>query len=214
MNDTLKTILENRYTTKVFDPDWPADEQKIQTLIETLRLAPSSINSQPWHFFVISNPDERARLAESAWENNKPKFCDASHLFVFCAKTQFDENDVHAIEELTAGVRGMEIDEERLNMLTSFVSGKPSEERNQWLKQQVYLAFGQFLLSSAILDLDVCPMEGFSTEMLDELMGLKSRGLTSVVLGLVGNHAEGDFNHPSRAPKVRFPKEQVVTEIR
>ncbi|MGY0218227.1 nitroreductase family protein [Endozoicomonadaceae bacterium StTr2] len=214
MSVDLARVLSSRYATKVFDADKPAAEEKIQQLIETLRLAPSSINSQPWHFYVISNPEEKRRLSQCAWDSNKAKFDDASHVFVFCGKTSYEVEDLQALEELVAEQRGTEVNQARVEFLGGFVNSMDETERKYWIRDQVYLAFGQFLLSCALLELDACPVEGFSREEMDELLGLKEKGLGSVVVGIVGHRHEDDFNTPVKASKVRYPMEQVVTEIR
>ncbi|HEY5717531.1 MAG TPA: nitroreductase family protein [Motiliproteus sp.] len=214
MIKTLQQALEQRYATKVFDPNGVADEAKIETLIETLRLAPSSINSQPWHLYVITNPDEKARIAAAAWDANQPKFRDGSHLFLFCAKTQFGAAEVREIETQVAAVRGGEVNEDRIAMMTNYVNSMDEAARAEWMKRQVYLLFGQFLLSCALLELDACPVEGFLPEKMDELMALPARGLTSVVIGVVGQRSSNDFNSLDKAAKVRFPRERFLTEVR
>jgi len=214
MIKTLQQALEQRYATKVFDPSGAADEAKIETLIETLRLAPSSINSQPWHLYLITNADEKARIAAAAWDANQPKFRDGSHLFVFCAKTAFGAAEIREIEQRVAEVRGGEVNEQRVAMMSNYVLGMSEAERGEWMKKQVYLMFGQFLLSCALLDLDACPVEGFVPQRLDELMALEARGLTSVVVGVVGQRSTDDFNGLDKAAKVRFPRERFLTEVR
>ncbi|TKB48865.1 NAD(P)H nitroreductase [Ferrimonas sediminicola] len=214
MINTLQQVLEQRYSTKVFDASQGADEQKVQALIDTLRLAPSSINSQPWQLFVISNPEEKARLAKAAWDYNQPKFHDASHLFVFCAKTEFGAEEVMELEQLVAEVRGTEVNQDRVALMTNYVEGMDPADRQEWLKKQVYLLFGQFLLSCGLLELDACPVEGFLPEDLDTLMGLEEKGLTSVVTALVGVRSNEDFNTLDKAAKVRIPRERFVTEVK
>ncbi|MBY5991435.1 nitroreductase family protein [Ferrimonas balearica] len=214
MITTLQQAQASRYSTKVFEAGAQVDPDKIDALIDTLCLAPTSINSQPWHLYVISNDEEKARLAEAAWDNNKPKFADGSHLFLFCAKTEFGEAEVRAIEQMVAQVRGGEVDEARVAMMTNYVNAMSPAERQEWMKRQVYLVFGQFLLSCALLDLDSCPVEGFLPEQMDPLLDLQAKGLTSVVAGVVGQRSETDFNTLDKAAKVRFARPQMVTEIR
>ncbi len=48
--DLLK-ITQTRYTTKAYDPSKKIPAEQFERLLEILRLAPSSINIQPWHFF-------------------------------------------------------------------------------------------------------------------------------------------------------------------
>ena len=62
-------IAKKRYTTKVYQPKKISDE-KIEELKEILRLAPSSINSQPWRFLFIS--DEKIRVGDPQHLNEDP----------------------------------------------------------------------------------------------------------------------------------------------
>ena len=213
MTVDIVKLLANRYSTKVFDPAKTADEEKIEILKETLRLAPSSINSQPWHFFVISNAEYRRKLVDVCWDSNKGKMTSASHIFIFAAKTDFTVDDVKKIEELTAEVRQQPVNEQRLNYLNNYVNTMDQTDRANWVKHQIYLPLGQLLLSAAMLDLDSCPIEGFHPEELDQLMGLKEKGLTSVAMVAIGHRDPEDFNQPDRMIKARFPMEEVLTEI-
>lgn len=49
----LKAVLEARRSIRVFDGR-PIDEQTLRSLIEAATLAPSRMNSQPWHFHVAT----------------------------------------------------------------------------------------------------------------------------------------------------------------
>lgn len=214
MTVDIVKLLANRYSTKVFDPARAADEEKIEVLKETLRLAPSSINSQPWHFFVISNAEYRQKLVDVCWDSNRGKMTSASHIFVFAAKTDFTLEDVRKVEELTAGIRSQPVNEQRLDYLNNYLNSMDKEVRSNWVKHQAYLPLGQLLMSAALLDLDSCPIEGFHSEELDQLMGLKEKGLTSVAMVAIGHRDPEDFNQPDRMIKARFPMEEVLTEIR
>ncbi|WP_026958147.1 nitroreductase family protein [Aliagarivorans taiwanensis] len=213
MTNQLKTALEQRYSTKQFDPANPAPQDKIDTLLDTLCLAPTSINSQPWHLFVVTNQAQKARMAKAAWDANKGKFQDASHVLLFCAKTNFGKAEIRAIEELVAQVRGGEVNEQRVEMMTNYVNSMSHEMRIEWLKRQVYLVFGQCMLSAALLEMDSCPIEGFLPEQMDDALELHDKGLTSVVAVAIGQRSEDDFNTLDKAAKVRFPREAMITEL-
>lgn len=46
----------------------PIEEEKLFSLLESARLAPSGSNTQPWHFIVVKSEATRQRLAEAAWD--------------------------------------------------------------------------------------------------------------------------------------------------
>lgn len=214
MLEKFKNALQQRYSTKVFKAGATIDNDKLQALLDTLPLAPTSINSQAWHIYVISNPAEKARLAETTWPSNHDKYKDAAYLFIFCAKTTFNKEDLTEIEKLSADIRATDINEERLAYLNNYISSMSDNERQEWLKRQVCIVFGQFLTSCALLDIDSCPIEGFDTKAMDELLDLKEKGLTSVVSAVIGKHDSEDFNTPDKAAKVRFPRGKMITEIK
>lgn len=85
------------------------------------------------------------------------------------------------------------------------------KDLQHWMEKQTYLALGTLLLGAAALGLDATPMEGFDFKKLDEELGLRAQGLTSLVLVALGYRDEGDFN--AGLPKSRLPAEKVFTHI-
>lgn len=67
-------LAKKRYSCRSFKPD-AIEEEKLMKVLEAARVAPSAVNYQPWHFFVIKNPDSKARIIESyprEWMRNAP----------------------------------------------------------------------------------------------------------------------------------------------
>jgi nitroreductase len=56
----------------------PVEEEKINVIIESARLAPSGSNTQPWHFIIVKSDETRQRIAEVShnqkWMNTAPVF--------------------------------------------------------------------------------------------------------------------------------------------
>jgi len=66
----LLAQLNWRYATKQFDPKRKISARDWATLEEVLLLTPSSGGLQPWKFFVVTDPEVRARLRGAAY--NQP----------------------------------------------------------------------------------------------------------------------------------------------
>jgi nitroreductase len=45
--------------------DKPVEEEKLQLILEAARLAPSSSNSQPWHFIAVKDKELRRKLVHA-----------------------------------------------------------------------------------------------------------------------------------------------------
>jgi nitroreductase len=199
--------LNWRYATKQFDPKRKISAPDWAVLEEALRLTPSSGGLQPWKFIVVTDPAIRAKLVPASY--GQTKVAEASHLVVLASKNNFSEADVDAHLQHTAEVQGVSV--ESLAPLRGIVKSMDETARNAWARNQVYIALGNLLTSAALLGIDACPMEGFDRAQYDEILGLKAKGLASGVIATFGYRSPDDKY--AKAPKVRFPREQVLIEI-
>lgn len=63
MMDVLNAT-QMRYTTKAYDASKKIPDHQFQRLLEILRLTPSSVNIQPWHFLIADNIEAKTRIAK------------------------------------------------------------------------------------------------------------------------------------------------------
>lgn len=59
------------------------EREKLDYILECVRYAPSAVNRQPWHFRIISNDEEKAKLQQCYnrdWFNTAPMYIIASIL--------------------------------------------------------------------------------------------------------------------------------------
>ena len=81
----------NRWSPVAFS-DKMVEEEKLLTLFEAARWAPSSMNEQPWRFIYATkdNPEEYERIFNTIVEGNQVWAKNAPVLMVFVAKSNFD----------------------------------------------------------------------------------------------------------------------------
>ena len=189
-------IAQKRYATKAYRNE-KISEAKIKELAEILRLAPSSVNSQPWKFVIIGNEALKADLAAHSFFNEQ-KIREASHLVVFLAyddtaafETYFKANQPQPVVDYYQSVKAGD-----------------DERAKAWFQKQVYLATGFFVAACGTEGIDATPMEGIDTAYYTEKLQVK--GCKAVLAVAVGYHSEADVNHPSKTPKKRLPLEEVV----
>jgi len=213
------SFAKARYTTKAFDASRKIPAEQFDQLRELLRHSPSSVNSQPWHFVVAASDEAKAQVAKGTqpgFAYNEAKILNASHVIVLCARTGFDEAHLAALLEQEDKDGRFATPEARAgqhNGRSGYVNLHRFDQKDtqHWMEKQVYLALGTLLLGAAALEIDACPMEGFDPRLLDAELGLRARGLTSVVVVGLGYRAAEDFN--ARLPKSRLSVEAVFTEL-
>lgn len=59
-------VITARRSVRVFDPDRAVERERLDSILEAARLAPSSNNTQPWHFVVVTQKELREKLAMAA----------------------------------------------------------------------------------------------------------------------------------------------------
>ena len=217
--ENIAKVATTRHTCKAFDPAKKIDAGKVDALCTVLRYAPSSVNSQPWHFVIAASDAGKGLIAQATqggYAYNEPKVRNASHVVVLCARTDIDEAHLAAVlAQEDADGRFVSAEAKAgQNTSRSFYAGLHRNELKDasvWMEKQVYLALGTLLQGAGALEIDACPMEGFDQAKLDEVLGLRERGLTSVVLVALGYRSELDFN--AKLPKSRLPAEVLMTLI-
>lgn len=217
----ISRIAQTRHTCKAYDPDRKISDENLEQIKTLLHCAPSSVNSQPWHYFIAGSDAAKQGIARATQQNpvygaNTPKLLNASHVIVFSVRTTLDDAYLARL-----------LDQEDHDGRYAKPEGKTNQNKSRnfyvnlhrfdlkdtqhWMEKQVYLSLGSLLLGAAALGIDATPIEGFDPHLLDVELNLHALGLTSVVLVALGYRSEEDFN--VKLPKSRLPLESVISEI-
>lgn len=211
MNDQIIKALNWRYATKVYDTSKPLAEKDLMTILESARLAPSSVGVEPWKFVVVENKELRAKLQEAAY--GQPKVTEAPYVVVLTRRTDIRENIKTEALERTSKTVGEPL--EQLNgyksMLDGAVDYKDDVALAAWAAAQTYIALGMMVETAALLEIDACPMEGFNPAAFDEILGLREKNLAAVSMITFGYRGEDDY---AQRPKVRRAFDEVVEFIK
>lgn len=208
----MSNLIENlewRYATKKFDPDKKVSEDDLNTLLEATRLSASSYGLQPYHILVVTDPELRKKLKDVSF--GQPQITDASHLIVFASRSHLDGQHVDTYLDQISETRNVPVSSlQKFGEVVKSKIGQWSEpERIQWAEKQAYLALGHLLAAAAELRIDTCPMEGFSNEAYNEILGLEKEGLHASVIAAIGYRSSSDPNQ--FLEKVRQPVEAFAS---
>lgn len=88
----IEEILRRRWSPRAFS-DRVVESEKLQSLFEAARWAPSSFNEQPWSFIIATKqkPEEHARLLSCLVEGNQRWAHLAPVLMVSVAELNFEK---------------------------------------------------------------------------------------------------------------------------
>lgn len=208
------TVIDNlnwRYAVKKYS-DKKVEQNKIDKIIEAINLSASSAGLQPYRLIEVQDEEIRKSLGEGSFN---PQITEASHLLVFAAFDNITQKSIDDYIGLIAKVRDaslQSLDDFKKKLEYNFFQKMTPEENFIWAARQAYIGLGTGLVAAAEMQVDTTPMEGFDPVKFDEVLGLKEKGLRSVVILALG-HRDVQKDIFAKLKKVRVPKYEFVTEI-
>jgi nitroreductase len=205
---SLLDSLKWRYAVKKMNgTKIPAE--KLNTIIEATRLAPSGFGLTPYSVIVVEDEATRKKLLPAFY--NQAQVVDGSAVIVFAAWNTISEKEIAEYMQEIADQRGVAVD--TLKDFSGAINGsfknKTPEQARVWADKQAYLALGFSLVAAAAEEIDATPMEGFAPDAVDEILGLTALGLHSAVAVTLG-YRDAANDYLSGAKKVRRASEKLI----
>jgi nitroreductase len=199
--------LNWRYATKQMNGA-KVPQEKVDRILEAIRLAPTSFGLQPFKVIVVEDISLREKIFNKAC--HQPQMKEGSHVLVFAANKKVSAEQVDEYMQLIAAIREISVDS-LSGFRASFdgiVAGS-AEKNYAWTARQAYIAFGVGIAAAAMEEVDATPMEGFSVEALDKVLGLTEQNLSAVTILALGYRDEAN-DRLAKAAKVRKSKETLL----
>lgn len=206
----LIQMLQWRYATKKMNATRAVPQEKVDRILEAIRLAPTSSGLQPYEVIVVTNKAVREKIMQIA--NGQMQIVEGSHLLVFAAWDDYSSERIDMMFDLTNDERGFKSDgwEAYRKMLLSAYPPRGAETNFQHAARQAYIGLGVALVAAAEEQVDSTPMEGFNPGKLDEILDLRARGLRSVAILPLG-YRDATNDWLVNLKKVRRSRERFVT---
>ncbi|NOS80903.1 MAG: nitroreductase family protein [Nitrospira sp.] len=122
----IHDLLRQRWSPRAFD-DRPIETEKLRSLFEAARWAPSSNNGQPWRFLVAmkENKTEYDRLFNCLVEANQTWAHRAPVLILSVAKLDFEDGSTnrHAFHDTGMAAENLVIQATALGLVTHQMAG-------------------------------------------------------------------------------------------
>ncbi len=206
----LIELLNWRYATKSMNGEKvPAD--KLERILDAIRLSASSGGLQPYNVIVVSDPDLKEKIKAVAY--NQTQITDCSDLLIFAGWDDVTPERVDHFINNIATTRNVSIESlEGMRNMVGANSALSPEDTIAWTAKQSYIALGTALIAAANEQVDATPMEGFDNKELDLLLDLKSKGLKSTGLVALG-YRDTANDWLVNLPKVRASKETLFIRL-
>ena len=208
---SLINQLNWRYATKRMNGE-KIPQQKVDAILEAIRLSASSYGLQPYTIFAIQNEEVRKNILPVAY--NQPQIVEASHILVFAAWDKISQEQIDAFFKQMEEVRGATTESLAAYkaMIENTVNNQTGDATFNWTSRQAYIALGTGLIAAAEQEVDAAPLEGFDPSAVDEILGLKARNLRSVAILALG-YRDTTTDQLGNAKKVRRDTNKLFVTI-
>jgi hypothetical protein len=185
--------LKWRYATKKFDQHKRIPNEKLEIIKHAFNLTATSYGLQPIKLLVFNDKALQEQLVQHTMD--QVQLAQASHVLVFCIEPTIDKAFITEYFKRIKDIRNTP--DAILNPFKDFLiddfEGQSQATIEDWATKQAYLAMGNLLTVCAIEGIDACPMEGFTPEKYDEILGLTAQNLKSVLVMPIGYRADDDI---------------------
>jgi nitroreductase len=122
----IHELLKKRWSPRAFD-EWPVEADKLLSLFEAARWAPSSNNGQPWRFLVATKEHkaEYDRLFNCLVEGNQKWAYRAPVLLLSVAKLEFEDGSPnrHALHDTGMAAANLVVQATALGLVAHQMAG-------------------------------------------------------------------------------------------
>ena len=171
--------MQFRHACKVF-ADRKIQQADLEFILEAGRLSPSSFGIEQWKFVVVQNEALKKSIEAVAWNQKQVTTC--SDLVVILARKDVRSSDVYVQNQL--GRWGLDKDAYAglLGLYKNWVDGRDDHTLEMWSEKQCYLAAANMMSAAAFIGIDSCPIEGFLSDKVDEILGIDRNVYQSAIV--------------------------------
>ena len=199
--------LNWRYSVKKFDGRKISPE-KLNNILEAGRLSVSSLGLQPYHLLVVENDETIQKLIPAFYNPSQISTC--SHLIALVFKTHINKEYVDNYFSHIINERGVTLEQlvAFRNNINAQLENQTSQEMESWSEKQSYIVLGSLIMASAQENIDTCPMEGFKSDILEDVLKIDKESEKIAVVLTLGYRAEDD--NFQNFKKVRKPADKFI----
>ncbi len=190
--NTIDAIYKRR-AVKHFDNKYALTDAEERKLLEATIQAPTSFNIQHWRFVILRDPELRAKIRKE-FGNDQAQITDASLLVLFTA-------DVKAWQKNPERY-WMNAPKEVADLLVNWMG--PFHEGREWLQRDeaqrsIGLAMQSLMLAAQDMGYESCPMIGFDSEQVAELINLPEDHVMGPMVA-IGKGIKDPWPKPGQLP--------------
>lgn len=199
--------LQKRYSVKKFNKEKKVSPEILNRILEAGKLSASSLGLQPYEIIVVESEEIKEKLIPAFYNPSQISTC--SHLIVITSKNGIGDEYIKNYFQHISETRDIPLENLDLfrKSIDTHMNKLTPESMMGWAQKQGYIVLGNLMFAAALENIDTCPMEGFQTDLMNEILEVDREKQTVNVTLALGYRSEED--HFQNLKKVRKPNEKL-----
>lgn len=175
-SETFK-VIETRRAVKHFDENHHFTDKGIEKFLSLAILSPTSFNIQNWRFLVVKDPEIRKKIREASWD--QIQVTKSSLLLILCADLKAWEQEPQRYWKNAS----KEMQDFLIPAIEKFYKGNGQMQRDEAIRS-IGIASQTLMLGAKLAGYDSCPMIGFDSQKVAELINLPQNYIIGMMLAI------------------------------
>ncbi|MGL4739328.1 MAG: NAD(P)H-dependent oxidoreductase [Sarcina sp.] len=219
MKNIIMESLEFRHACKEFDNTKQISDEDFKLILESGRLAPSSMGLEPWKFVVIDNQKYKDELGAASWGGRRQIPSCSKFVVILTRNGKSLKYDSKYIDHLLKDIKKVpeEIGVQIKTTLKNLERERFDIENREDLilmysNTQSHMALMNMMYTAALLKIDSCAIGGYDTATLENI--LIKEGMLDKSEFEIGTTVAFGYRKEEPRAKTRQSFEDVVSTIK
>ena len=197
--------LTERRSIRKYDPTVKITKEEMKEILEKTNRAPSSMNMQPWRYFIVESNEAKEKLRPVLYGNHMQLDTSAAMICIFTDLKKYDYAEKIYDKAVAAGLMPEEVREKQLKNIANMIPSLSEEGIEKGGLIDSGLAAMQLMHIAREHGYETCSIGGFRHEKIADALGIDSKRYKPVMIVSIGKAADEGY------PSVRLDVEDVAT---
>ena len=200
----MSALLERRSIRK-YDPNIKISKEEMTEIILKASRAPSSMNMQPWRFFVIESAEGKAKLKSALMGNHLQLETSSAMILIMNDLKKFDLAETIYNKAVDLGQMPPDVRDKQLNNIANLVPKFPRSALERDGLIDCGIVGMQLMNIAREHGYDTCPIGGFYKDRINEIMDIDPKRYSPAFIISIGKADESGY------PSVRLDIDETTT---
>lgn len=197
--------LTERRSIRKYDPTIKITKAEMIEILEKTNRAPSSMNMQPWRYFVVESKEAKEKLRPILYGNQLQLDTSAAMICIFTDLKKYEYAEKIYDKAVEAGLMPVEVKEKQLRNIANMIPTLSEEGIEKGGLIDSGLAAMQLMHVAREHGYETCSIGGFRHDQIANALGIDSKRYKPVMIVSIGKALEEGY------PSVRLDVEDVTT---